>query len=423
MRARRTRALNDSTSARTSDSAVIRSRRAAISASSLRSSSAGGSTLICSRSTSLLTHQSGSWSVPSPSSGLPAPGRSSKSPRSNAIRSCCSTHWRLVLDPGGRRGLSRPVVAGALVLALVPGRSWPSPCWSCSGHVVTSEATSVGRGRSCSEGLVDGPTPVAALDRWAGCRTERIDKWVRGRLGDTLVVETRDPLLVWPGAFPPVYGFALTEVAAGVLRPASGSSYAGGWFFGPHLPVAQWYDVVVDDAVVECGAWTLEDLPDRVMLTWEPGVLAWTEEDEPVVRPPARPAQAGRDPAQLAARRGAGRRRGAWRPATGRCCCWRPDLPTRYYLPREDVRLGLLAATDNVSACPYKGTADGYWTLPGPPELANVAWSYSSPLPAVAAIADRVAFYNELVDLRVDGVLLERPESPFSRAEQRPGGE
>ncbi len=52
-----------------------------------------------------------------------------------------------------------------------------------------------------------------------------------------------------------------------------------------------------------------------------------------------------------------------------------------------------------------------------------MAWSYSSPLPAVAAIADRVAFYNELVDLRVDGVLLERPESPFSRAEQRPGGE
>ena len=61
--------------------------------------------------------------------------------------------------------------------------------------------------------------------------------------------------------------------------------------------------------------------------------------------------------------------------------------------------------------------------LPGPPELRNVAWSYAEPKPAVAEVADRVAFYNELVDLRVDGVLLERPESPFSKVEQRPGGE
>lgn len=253
-------------------------------------------------------------------------------------------------------------------------------------------------------------------------RTERIDKWVRGRLGDTLVVETRDPLLVWPGAFPPVYGFALTEVAAGVLRPASGSSYDGGWFFGPHLPVAQWYDVVVGDAVVECGAWTLEDLPERVMLTWEPGVLAWTEEDEPVGLHP-------RDPHQRVETLRSSRHVEVLVGDVVVAASDRPvllletRLPTRYYLPREDVRLGLLEPTDNVSACPYKGTADSYWTFPGPPELANVAWSYSSPLPAVAAIADRVAFYNELVDLRVDGVLLERPESPFSRAEQRPGGE
>jgi hypothetical protein len=49
--------------------------------------------------------------------------------------------------------------------------------------------------------------------------------------------------------------------------------------------------------------------------------------------------------------------------------------------------------------------------------------SYAEPLPAVGAIGGRIAFYNEIVDLRVDGVLLERPESPFSKPEQRPGGE
>jgi hypothetical protein len=34
-----------------------------------------------------------------------------------------------------------------------------------------------------------------------------------------------------------------------------------------------------------------------------------------------------------------------------------------------------------------------------------------------------VAFYDELVDISVDGVLQERPESPFSAPAQRPGAE
>jgi uncharacterized protein (DUF427 family) len=252
-------------------------------------------------------------------------------------------------------------------------------------------------------------------------RTERIDKRVRGRLGDTVVVETDDPLLVWQPGFPPVYGFALDEVAAGALRPASGTSYDGSFFFRPHLPVAQWYDVVAGDEVVVCGAWTLEDLPDRVLLTWEPGRLTWTEEDEWVAGHP-------RDPHKRVETLRSSRHVEVLVGETVVATSDRPvllletDLPTRYYLPREDVRLDLLRPTDNVSACPYKGTAHAYWTFAGPPELRNVAWSYAAPFPAVEAVRDRICFYNELVDLRVDGVLLERPESPFTRVEHRPGG-
>jgi len=253
-------------------------------------------------------------------------------------------------------------------------------------------------------------------------RTERIDKWVRGRLGDVLVVETRDPVLVWQGGFPPVYGFAREEVAEGVLRPASGAAYPGGFFFGPQLPVAQWYDVVAGGEVVERGAWTLSDLPGRVMLTWEPRRLAWTEEDEAVglhPRDPHKRVETLRSSRHVEVVIGDQVVAASDSPVL----LLETDLPTRYYLPRKDLRLDLLTATDNVSACPYKGTADGYWSFPGPPEIANVAWSYSAPLPAVAPIAGRVAFYNELVDLRVDGVLLERPMSPFSKPEQRPGAD
>lgn len=253
-------------------------------------------------------------------------------------------------------------------------------------------------------------------------RTERIDKWVRGRLGDAVVVETRDPLLVWQAGFPPVYGFACEEVAEGVLRPASAAAYDGGFFFGPHLPVAQWYDVVSGDDVLECGAWTLEDLPDLVMLTWEPGRLWWTEDDEAVAghpRDPHKRVETLRSSRHVSVTIGDEVVAESNRPVL----LLETHLPTRYYLPREDVRLDLLSATENVSMCPYKGTTDAYWSFPGPPEVRNVAWSYAQPLPAVAAIADRVAFYNELVDLRVDGVLLERPVSAFSKVEQRPGGE
>jgi uncharacterized protein (DUF427 family) len=252
-------------------------------------------------------------------------------------------------------------------------------------------------------------------------RTEPIDKHVRGRLDGTVVVETRDPLLVWQDGFPPIYGFAPDEVADGALRPATESSYGGNSFFGPHLPVAEWYDVVAGDRVVPCGAWRFEDLPDRVALTWEPHAMDWTEEDEPVGLHP-------RDPHKrvetLHSSRHVEVSIGGVTVATSAhpVLLLETDLPTRYYLRREDVRLDRLVPTHNLSACPYKGAADHYWTFPGPPEVVDVAWSYSAPLPAVSAIAGRIAFYNELVDLRVDGVLLERPVTPFSRPEQRPGG-
>ena len=172
-------------------------------------------------------------------------------------------------------------------------------------------------------------------------RTEPIDKRVRGRLEGTLVVETRDPLLVWQDGFPPVYGFAPDEVADGALRPATGSSYGGSFFFGPHLPVAEWYDVVAGDRVVPCGAWRLEDLPDRVFLTWEPHRMDWTEEDEPVGLHP-------RDPHKrvetLHSSRHVEVAIGGVLVATSAhpVLLLETDLPTRYYLRREDVRLDLL---------------------------------------------------------------------------------
>ncbi|MFB7459007.1 MULTISPECIES: DUF427 domain-containing protein [unclassified Streptomyces] len=64
--------------------------------------------------------------------------------------------------------------------------------------------------------------------------------------------------------------------------------------------------------------------------------------------------------------------------------------PPRYYLPPEDVRLDLLAASDTHTHCPFKGTAS-YWSLPG---AADLAWAYPDPKPGVAEIKDHLCFYD-----------------------------
>lgn len=69
-------------------------------------------------------------------------------------------------------------------------------------------------------------------------------------------------------------------------------------------------------------------------------------------------------------------------------------LPDRYYLPEEDVALDYLEPSSSTSTCPYKGTADRYWSVRGDDAARDVAWSYSEPLPELALIAGRIAFYQ-----------------------------
>jgi uncharacterized protein (DUF427 family) len=44
-----------------------------------------------------------------------------------------------------------------------------------------------------------------------------------------------------------------------------------------------------------------------------------------------------------------------------------------------------------------------------------VAWFYPAPLREAAEVRDRIAFFNERVDIVVDGSRLERPVTPWSR--------
>ena len=166
-------------------------------------------------------------------------------------------------------------------------------------------------------------------------------------------------------------------------------------------------DVQLDGATVEPHA------EGHVQVPWN-DVDAWFEEDDEVFVHPrdpyhridvlntSRSIQVSLDGVVLA-------------ESTDARVLFETSLPPRYYLSPEDVRSDLLERSDTVTQCPYKGSARHWSVRVGEQVVPDVAWTYDDPLPEVAAVRDRICFYNERVDLDVDGLRVERPSTPWSR--------
>jgi uncharacterized protein (DUF427 family) len=93
-------------------------------------------------------------------------------------------------------------------------------------------------------------------------------------------------------------------------------------------------------------------------------------------------------------------------------------LPTRYYIDRTDLAFEHLAPSDTQTACPYKGVTSGYWSVRVDGQVQrdhrDLAWAYDFPTRQLAPIAGLIAFYNEKVEIEVDGRPLPRPATHFS---------
>jgi uncharacterized protein (DUF427 family) len=91
-------------------------------------------------------------------------------------------------------------------------------------------------------------------------------------------------------------------------------------------------------------------------------------------------------------------------------------LPTRYYLDPTEVDFEHLRPSSSVTESPYKGVTSGYWSVQsGDTIQPDLAWTYNFPLPAVSTIRGLIAFYNEKVDIIVDGRELARPRNRCPR--------
>jgi uncharacterized protein (DUF427 family) len=88
-------------------------------------------------------------------------------------------------------------------------------------------------------------------------------------------------------------------------------------------------------------------------------------------------------------------------------------ITPRFYIPREDVRTDLLTRTDTRTTCAYKGHAS-YWAIEVDGAMRDIAWTYDDPLIDAEPVKSYVAFFDEHVDVILDGVRRERPVTPWS---------
>ena len=244
-------------------------------------------------------------------------------------------------------------------------------------------------------------------------RIEPSPRRVRAFLDGVPIADSRRVKLVFEPRRLPVYYFPLADVRADLLRPTDYTAAQG-----DQATVARW-NLELGDRKVENAAWSYADpdpdhapLKDHVAFFWNKRDSGYEEDDEVFVHP--------RDPYHRVDVLNSSRRvkvvvEGETVAETSRPrLLFETGLPTRYYIPKVDVRMDLLEPSDTTTACPYKGRAS-YWSVRAGEHLAeDVVWSYAAPIPECPKIENLVCFYNEKVDIYVDGELQPRPKTQWS---------
>lgn len=245
-------------------------------------------------------------------------------------------------------------------------------------------------------------------------RIERSGRWVRAFLDGRAIVDSKRVLLVFEPRRLPVYYFPTADVRMDLLRPSDYSSSSR----GATSDRMRW-TLESDARTVPNVAWSFPEpdqahapLKDHIAFYWDK-LDTWFEEDQEVYVHP-------RDPHSRVDVMASSRHirvvlEGQVVAETHRPhLLFETGLPTRYYIPQTDVRLDLLEKTETTTQCPYKGRAV-YWSIrAGDTVHKDLVWSYPFPIPECPKIAQLMAFYNEKVDIYVDGVLEPRPATMWS---------
>ena len=246
----------------------------------------------------------------------------------------------------------------------------------------------------------------------AELRIEPSPRWVRAYVDGVAIADSKHVLTATIGL--PIYYFPLRDVRADLLEPSDQAEAH------PVLGERSFYDLHVGDRRVEDVGWRLTapspqaaELADHVAFYWD-RLDHWYEEDDEVFVHP-------RDPYHRVDVLNSSRRvrvkvggevvADSQRPRL----LFETGLPTRYYLPRMDVRMDLLIQSETVTQCPYKGRTVHFDLDINGETRRDIAWSYPYPIPECPKIENLICFYDERVDaVEVDGDLQAKPITPWS---------
>lgn len=237
-----------------------------------------------------------------------------------------------------------------------------------------------------------------------------VPRRIRGYFAGELIFDTTAALYVWEWAPYPQFYVPLADVKSEFLvDEAREKHHTRGSYHRKGLAVGEREHPAAAKVYVGDG---LEGLADMVRFEWD-ALDSWFEEDEQVFVHPRNPytrvdavrstrtVRVELDGAVLA-------------ESSSPVMVYETGLPTRYYLNRTEVNFEHLVPNDTVTECPYKGTTTDYWSVKvGGTVHDDLAWSYSFPTRQLLPITGLVAFYNEKVDIFIDGVELTQAKTHF----------
>jgi uncharacterized protein (DUF427 family) len=243
---------------------------------------------------------------------------------------------------------------------------------------------------------------------------EPTPKRIRVEVGGEVIADSRRAMMLHESGLQPMYYFPPEDVRSDVLVESDRSTHC------PKKGDASYYTIRAGGEEVADGAWYYPEIlpgaPPQLK-----GLIAfyfnrmgrWLEEGEEIGVHP-------RDPYHRVDVVATDRHirvslDGELLAETDRALAlFESNLPARWYIPREDVTAELVDSV-TVTRCPYKGTASYYSVAGESDDGKDVVWYYKHPMSEVGRIAGLVCFFNERVDIELDGELQERPATAWTR--------
>ena len=236
---------------------------------------------------------------------------------------------------------------------------------------------------------------------------------VRVVLGGETVADSRRVKLMHETRHLPVYYFPEEDVRMDLLEVTDHTTTC------PFKGEASYWSVRVGENVAENAVWSYPDpiesappIAGYLAFYWRK-MDHWYEEDEEVFVHPRDPYH--RVDVLESSRHVKVSVNGEVVAETDRpVVLFETGLPPRYYIPPDDVREDVLVQSDRHTQCPYKGIASYHSVEAGGETVKDLVWHYPEPIAAAEKIRGNLSFFNEKVDLEVDGELQERPHTQWS---------